>query len=154
MDYQIELRELTPRWIASSQGTCTPGEIGDTLTKVLLPRVYRFLAARSIPPAGPPMAVYDEFSADRVVFAGGVPVGATFEGDDEVQPRQLPGGRVAVTRHVGPYSGLSAAYAAIQEWARAGNYRLGTPSWESYPMPPGGEPDPAKWVTEVYWPIG
>ncbi len=154
MEYQIEIREIQPRWIASASATCTPETIGDTLTKVLLPRVYRFLTDRKIAPAGPPVAVYDGFAPDRVLLSGGVPVAASFDGDDEVKPRELPGGRVVTTVHVGPYSGLGPAYAAIQEWAKARNDRLGTPSWEVYPMPPGGEPDPAKWVTEIYWSVG
>ncbi|MGH2459752.1 MAG: GyrI-like domain-containing protein [Chloroflexota bacterium] len=154
MEYQVELREIQPRFVARAGGSCPASAVGDTLTRVLLPRVYQFLAARRIAPAGPPIALYHEFSADRARLEGAVPVDATFDGDDEVQPGALPGGRVATTRHVGPYHELGAAHDAVVRWIRDRGYRAVRPNWEVYPMPPGGEPDPARLVTEIYWPIG
>jgi effector-binding domain-containing protein len=153
MAHDVEIRDLQPQPIASVRTTTTPAEIGATLTQTLLPRVYAFLADHHLTPSGPPVAVYHEFGPDRVVLEGGVPVAAAFQGDGTVQPSELPGGRVATTRHIGPYERLGETHDAIHQWIADHGHQLAGPTWEVYWMPPGGEPDPGKLVTGVFWKI-
>ena len=151
MGYDVEIQEIQPRPIAVARATVRPTEIGVALTRALLPRVYQFLTAHSLTPSGPPIAIYHEFGASQVVLEGGVPVNAAFSGAGDVRSSELPGGRVAVTRHIGPYHELGAAHDAIRAWLAERGLTAVRPIWEIYPMPPGGEPDSAKLVTEVYW---
>ena len=151
MAYDVEIQEIQPRPIAVARATVRPAEIGVTLTRDLLPRVYQFLTARGLTPSGPPVAIYHEFGANQVVLEGGVPVSAGFSGDGVVRSSELPGGRVAMTRHLGPYEKLGAAHDAIRAWLAERGLQAVRPIWEVYPMPPGGEPDSAKWLTEVFW---
>jgi effector-binding domain-containing protein len=148
--YDVSLREVQSQPIASIRATTSPEEIGKTLTGDLS-RIYGLLAQQGIRPIGPPVAVYYEFEPNRVVFESGVPVAGAFQSDGEIKPSALPSGRAAFVRHVGPYQGLGGAHEAIRQWIEAnGHVHLGL-TWEIYPMPPGGEPDSAKLVTEVYW---
>lgn len=151
MTYDIEIRVIQPRPIASSRATTTPEQVGSVLTQTLLPGVYAFIQARGLAVNGPPVAVYHRFEPDQVELEAGVPVAAEFEGDDRVQRSVIPGGSVAATRHVGPYEGLGAAYTALRQWIADHGYQIVGPAWESYPMPPGGEPDPARLTTDVFW---
>jgi DNA gyrase inhibitor GyrI len=66
----------------------------------------------------------------------------------------LPGGRVASTWHVGSYHELPRTYARLEAWIDEQGYTRRGAAWEIYWTDPGIEPDPAKWRTQVLWPIG
>jgi effector-binding domain-containing protein len=148
--YDVELREVLSQPIASIRATTTPEEVGNTLTGDLS-RIYGLLAQQGIKPTGPPVAVYYDFEPNRAVFESGVPIAGSFQSDGEIKPSAVPSGRAAFTRHIGPYEGLGGAHEAVRQWIEANGHVNVGPNWEIYPMPPGGEPDSAKWVTEVYW---
>jgi effector-binding domain-containing protein len=89
----------------------------------------------------------------------GVPVGVPVTASGRIQPGVLPQGRYAVLRHTGPYDGLVASNAALQEWAH--EHEVEFDSWvtvdgtawrgraEHYLTDPSKEPDPTKWETDV-----
>jgi effector-binding domain-containing protein len=60
----------------------------------------------------------------------------------------LPGGRVAMTVHRGPYAGLASAHRAVLEWCASAGRRPAGARWEVYG--PHRE-DPAELTTEVYY---
>jgi effector-binding domain-containing protein len=88
-----------------------------------------------------------------------VPTGAPVTASGRIQPGVLPEGRYAVLRHTGPYDGLIASNAALEEWAH--EHEVEFDSWstpdgtawrgraEHYLTDPSREPDPAKWETDV-----
>ncbi len=152
MTSDVEIREVPSQPAALVRASTPASEIGSVLPRVI-GNAYEFIRRNGIAPSGPPIAVYYEFQPGQVSYAGGVPVGAAFPGDSTVESSALPSGRVAFARHLGPYSGLGETYDAIQRWATDNGYALTLPCWESYPMPPGGEPDESKLVTEVFYPI-
>lgn len=76
-----------------------------------------------------------------------------FTGDSEVQPGTLPGGPLAVASYLGPYDGIGPAYAAIQAWCVEHGHEIAGPPWESYFTDPNEEPDPAKWRTDIHFPV-
>ena len=62
----------------------------------------------------------------------GVELHGPFIDDGEVVVSATPAGTVAMTTHLGPYGGLSAAHDAIARWCEANDRRLAGPSWEIY----------------------
>ena len=80
-------------------------------------------------------------------------VTAPFTGDGEVAAGELGGGEAAVGMHVGPYDTLHETYSAMQAWIVSQGRRPSSSMWEVYLTDPEQEPDPAKWQTEVYWPV-
>ena len=74
-------------------------------------------------------------------------------------PASCPEGRYAVLRHTGPYDGLMAANAALQQWASEHSAEFDVTdtaegqAWRSrvehYLTNPAQEPDPAKWEVDV-----
>jgi effector-binding domain-containing protein len=151
--YTIDVREIQSQPLAAVRVTSTPSEFVPAISPAL-GQVYGYLKSHNIAPSGPPIVVYHTFEPDRVVFDAGTPVVAAIEGDGPVESRELPSGRVAVTQHVGPYAELRGAYDALRQWAADRGEKLVGPTWEVYWMPPGGEPNESKLVTEVYWKIG
>jgi effector-binding domain-containing protein len=97
-----------------------------------------------------PFARYHQLPDGRFEVEAGFPVAAPVNSDAVIQRSSLPGGRVAVAVHVGPYDKLGDSYAAVTEWLRL---RGGTPAgdpWEIYHDPPAGDPD--TWRTEIVQP--
>jgi len=124
------------------------------------PALFGWLAGDGIAPSGPPFIRYLVIDmASELEIELGVPVGAPVTGSGRVQPGTLPEGRYAVLRHTGPYDGLIASNAALQEWADENGIQFDT--WETgkgtgwrcraehYLTDPSKEPDPAKWEVDV-----
>jgi len=124
------------------------------------PELFGWLGANGIAPSGPPFIRYlvIDMAADLMLDLG-IPVTVSITASARVQPGVLPKGRYAVLRHTGPYDGLIAANAALQEWAR--EHGVDFDAWETakgsawrcrvehYLTDPAGEPDPAKWEVDV-----
>jgi hypothetical protein len=71
-------------------------------------------------------------SGDEVDVAFGVGTTTTFDPVGPVEPVALPTGEVATTTHLGDYSGLADAHAAVIEWCRATGRALTGIRWEVY----------------------
>lgn len=133
----------------------TMSEIVDTI-----PSLLDWLAAHGQDPSGPPFLRYlvIDMAADMVVQAG-VPVAVGIEGDERVEPDELPAGDYLTTVHVGAYDGLYAATGALLAHAGHNGLRFDkhpsdvgevwTNRLEWYETDPVEEPDPARWVTRL-----
>jgi effector-binding domain-containing protein len=114
-------------------------------------RVAAYLDQHGVDPRGRPLARYHVLHDHTFEVEVGFPVEASVEGDGRVQPSSLPGGRVVVAWHIGPYDQLGETYQAVDEWLKAeGGVRTGD-AWEIYHDPPTG--DPRFWRTEVVQPF-
>ena len=138
-----EIRELSPQ-PAVVEVTVTDAAGIPAAVDSGFPRLFGRLADLGVEPAGPPYIRYLRTGAAMELELG-IPVGP-----DAGQSSGLPGGRVAVLRHVGPFSGLRDACEALQAWA---GERAAGPFWESYVTNPREEPDSSKWITEIFLPL-
>lgn len=124
------------------------------------PELFGWLAAHGTQPAGPPFIRYHVIDMPTELDVDfGVPTRAAVQGDERVRPGVLPAGRYVTLRHAGPYDGLIASNAALQDWAR--DHGITFDSWdtdhgeawrsrvEHYLTDPSAEPDPAKWEVDV-----
>jgi effector-binding domain-containing protein len=124
------------------------------------PELFGWLAAQDIAAAGPPFIRYlviDMAAELQIELA--VPVSADIRGAGRIQPGVLAAGRYVTLRHTGPYDGLVASNAALQQWAQ--QQAITFDSWdtpagsvwrgraEHYLTNPSAEPDPAKWEVDV-----
>ena len=122
------------------------------------PELFGWLAEHGITPAGPPFIRYHVIDmAAELEIELAVPVDAPVAGSGRVRSGVLPGGRYVTLLHTGPFDGLVAANAALQEWAREQGIALESSAdgarWngrvEHYLTDPAEEPDQAKWQVEV-----
>jgi effector-binding domain-containing protein len=124
------------------------------------PELFGWLGGNGITASGPPFIRYLVVDmAAQLEIELAVPVGAPVAGSGRVRPGVLPEGTYAVLRHTGPYDGLTASNAALQQWARGHGVELDTwdtasgSAWRSraehYLTDPSKEPDPAKWEVDV-----
>jgi effector-binding domain-containing protein len=119
------------------------------------PRLFGFLAARGVEPAGPVGALYpgDHFSDEPVEVAAFVPVDVPVAGDGEVEPRVLPAGRLAVATFVGPYEELATAYRAVGSWLAGKELTTDGPLTETYLVGPDSGLPASEYRTEIAWPV-
>ena len=141
-----EIRELSPQpavtEVAVTDDAGVPGVVDAGF-----PRLFGRLAELGVAPAGAPFIRYLRTGAELELELG-IPVGP-----DAGQPDVLPGGRTAVLRHVGHFSGLRDACDRLFAWADGQGEEVAGPFWEAYETNPLEEPDSSKWVTEIFLPV-
>jgi effector-binding domain-containing protein len=148
---KIDIKSVQAKDTATVRETIAPDAITETLGRIYQ-AVHASLAKQGIKPNGAPFARYHEFGA-QIDIEAGMPVERAILTDGNVKPSQLPGGLAAVTIHVGPYESLSGSYDAITAWmTNTGRVSNGGP-WELYLTDPSSEPNPAKWLTQIIWPL-
>ena len=149
----VDRRDLGQQITAVSAGTVDLPEIGPWISAAL-GRVAAALGAQGVAPVGPPFARYFPVGNHRFHVEAGFPTDRPVEPDEDgVAPSTLPAGPVAVTVHVGPYDGVSEAYARIATWAEQHGTTTSTDPWEIYLTDPTEQPDPSTWRTEVFLPL-
>jgi AraC family transcriptional regulator len=148
---KIELRVVQPHQTASVRDTVPEGDVTQAIGRSFQ-AVREALAKQSVDATGSMYVRWHEFG-EQVDMEAGIMVDATITQDGDVKPGKLPGGPAVMAVHAGPYEGLKATYDALEAWlARAGRTANGGP-WEIYLTDPSAEPDAAKWLTEIIYPL-
>src|SRR5437667_913159 len=117
MDYDVRVKEIEARPTVVIRTETAPKSLGETFAE-LLPEVSAYLDAKGVQSAGPAFGRFFDYTKDRVDMEAGFPVASPGEGEGRVEPSELPGGRVGVALHVGPYTALPHAYEAMTAWMK------------------------------------
>lgn len=152
MTYTIKTKKLKPQAMVAIRVTIEPSRIAEAFQE-LLPEVAAYLERAGARPSGPPLARFFDYTEEEADFEAGFPVPKPVPGEGRMVAGELPGGRAAMTTHVGPYEGLQAAHDAIGEWVLARGHDPAGPVWEVYEVGPAEEQDDSNWRTEVVWPL-
>jgi effector-binding domain-containing protein len=115
--------------------------------------VMKSVEAQGVAITGPPFGFYPRLPGDTVAVLVGFPVAGPITANGEIEPFELPGGRVVIGTHVGPYEALEQTYEQLMAWTKAEGVTLAEGMWESYLSDPSAEPDPSTWRTVVVWPL-
>ena len=102
-----------------------------------------------------PFAIYHMWDEENKRAKVEVAIAATSEkpGNDRIVKGNTYGGMVVKGVHMGPYDKTGDMHYAIDDYVQANSYEIIGSPWEVYVTDPGEEPDTAKWVTEIYYPI-
>ena len=152
MSLEVKIQTLAPQPVLSQRFSIAPAEMGAKLGQVL-PAVLAFAGSRGIAVEGAPFSRYHTMDEGTLDLEAGLPVGDRAGGEGDIVASELPGGKVAVTWHVGPYDALGETHQALQAWAREHGHRVGSGPWEVYVTDPASEPDPSKWRTQIFLPL-
>ena len=127
-----------------------------------LPLLARRIAELGVAIAGAPYGRYHRFGPDVADVEIGYPVSEPASGVPALGPveagavgaSELPGGLVARTTHLGPYSNLGRAFDTLHEWIHAQpGVDDGDGPWESYVDSPREVKDVSALRTEIVWPL-
>jgi effector-binding domain-containing protein len=151
-DYKVVVKKVAPQLVASVRGILPAyGDIGQFYGEI-----FPHLAKKMIfkPAAATFLICHDtEYKEKDVDVEVCVPIKKSIPGSDRVKVYELPGLEAACIVHNGPYEGISEAYGALMTWIESNGYQVTGPSRELYLTSPQDTRDPAKYVTEVQFPV-
>jgi effector-binding domain-containing protein len=149
-DFALIRADPKPYLYVERRASMDPAEISVTIGAAFA-EVMAFLERHGIPPAGPLMSVYYDYSEDSMAFRAGVFVAEDDmrAAQDAVRADRTPGGDVLHFTHVGPYETLRDSYAALMEHCAAEGLKIGAPTWEVYVDDPDTTPA-ERLRTEIY----
>lgn len=147
MTYAVREGAVAPRLVAGVRAQVAKGRVGQEFGRHL-DQVYAAGRSGAVQLDGQNVFIYRGAAGDQLTVDFCVGAEAPFAAVGAVQPLETPRGVAAMTTHVGDYSRLAEANAAILDWCRAQGRTLAGPSWEVYGH---WDPDPAKLRTEVYY---
>lgn len=145
--YDIVEVMVTPRLVAGVRATVARGRVGQEFRRYL-ELVYAAGRAGQVVLDGQNIFIYRDASEAALAVEFCVGANAPFQATGSVEPIFTPGGPAVMTTHIGDYSRLVDANAALREWCRAQGRASSGPSWEVYGH---WEEDPARLRTEVYY---
>jgi effector-binding domain-containing protein len=127
MSYEIKLTHSEPILTAVIRERVLPKDLAK-FVPAACGEVWSFVRSARLPKPGRHVALY----LDGGIVEVGAEVSAPFAGNGRVHCSALPAGRVATTIHLGPYTLLGNAHAAIREWCAGNKQRRSNISWEIY----------------------
>ena len=154
MTQNCEIRELEARPMLSIRRQVAMADMSSVFAEIF-PAVAAYIGEQGGQPAGMPLAIYHNMNMETqaVDVEGGMPVVAPLAGSGEIKAGEVPHGRMAVAAHFGPYDTIPETHQALSQWMADNGYQPAGPAWEVYITDPGAEPDPAKWQTDIYYPV-
>jgi effector-binding domain-containing protein len=155
MLYTLATRTILPRAMASIRVTCKPGDFSSVLSETRTDIHYR-LIQQGVQATGPDFVRYHQINTEQLDAEVGVLLAQSLSENDELDTfhiGELPGGLVAVARHIGPYNELGKIYAAMETWVEEQGYTLAGEPWEIYWTDQQAEPDTGRWKADVIWPL-
>lgn len=145
----IRFEERPTLTVALMRGTVPATNGGD----VMPPMVQEILAHMNesgAELAGPPYAKTSWVPGADIEV--GIPVACPVSGNERVAAGELPAGRAAVVWFTGPYDQLGPVIIAAKEWIAERSLKSDWP-WEFYHSDPRVVTDPAKFETELVFPV-
>lgn len=111
----------------------------------------QFIGQNAIAPAGPPLAVYHDYTDTGMTMDVGFPVAAAALGKaaGAVKAGATPSGKARKYLHKGPYDTLRDTYGEIQKQFEAEGTPMSPVCWEVYLSDPDSTPE-ADLVTEIF----
>ncbi|MBI3844688.1 MAG: GyrI-like domain-containing protein [Planctomycetes bacterium] len=149
-DVTIDTVKAQP--IASIRMTIDAKDVSKTLA-IILPEVGTYVSSVGGAMAGPPFSRYHKIEGDKIDIEAGMPLKSPVASKGRVLASELPAGKVAMTWHIGPYTTLTQTYDKLKAWMKDHSMESAGGFWEFYWTDPGLEPDPAKWRTQIFWPL-
>ncbi len=138
--------------VLSMRGIINPRDIGQTLAKNY-GAIMKYMQDNNIPMTGMPFARYHTWSSTSTDIESGIPIGSVATPGIGISSLRLQPGQVVVVDFFGPYERSEMAHDAAVNWAKENGKKLDGAPWEVYVTDPGTEPDPSKWLTQVYYRI-
>ena len=151
MPYDVEVKELSARHVATVRLTISPDRMAATFAEVL-PEVMAHLQKQQAQASGPSFGIFYSYG-EEVDLEAGFPVSLPVRSEGRVTGRTLDPGMFAVTWHEGSYRAIGEAHRAIEQWMKDNGRETAGPPWEVYWEGPEPGRSPSEFRTEVGYPI-
>ncbi|WP_129663001.1 MerR family transcriptional regulator [Phytoactinopolyspora endophytica] len=152
MAYEFTTTTVEPVTVIGRTLTTSPESISEVAGPAYH-EIYEALTGAGITPIGPPWMAYPETEGDVWTIELWVPVADGASVPPGLTARRFDGGRAARTVHVGPYDELGMAYREMEVWMGKQGLTPTAPPFDVYTNDPAVVKDPAKFETEILWPV-
>ena len=150
----VEVEAVPVAYVEASCGK-DEAEIGRTIADSYA-EVTKFLTARKVSPAGPPITINTRWDDSGYGFEAALPVDRVPDdppaADARVRFKQTYAGRAIKVVHRGAYRDMPPTYDKLFAWAAAHGFKQDGPPWDEYVSDPGSTPE-AELITNVYLPV-
>lgn len=149
---------MTPGWkLITVADSASLTELGDKLG-ALYGELMGEMEKQKLTQAGPVLAIYDkvEYNSDGSMnfwFRAGIPVDKAGKNSGRVMYWENAAGNAVKCNYYGDYANTGECHEAIDKYITDNAKTVTGPVWEVYVTDPGMEPDTAKWLTEIYYPV-
>lgn len=131
MQYECKIADWTSQPTVSIRTRSSVQTIGKTLGDAY-GRIGQYLGELGEQPTGPPYTAYYNEDMEDLDVEIGMPVGKKLPGRGDIDSGEMPQGQVATCLHIGPYTDISPAYAALSEWVKEHGYEASGVAYEVY----------------------
>ena len=114
--------------------------------------IMQYAGQLGVWPSGAPFVAYHNMDMTDLDVEIGFPFAQRLTGQGNILAGEIPGGKAAVSLHVGPYDQLGAAYEALQLWMQANGHVPTGVAYELYLNDPQVTP-PAELQTQIIFPL-
>ena len=132
--------------------TSTPVEKLSEVMGASYGEIMQVMGSSGAQPAGAPFAMYHNMDMSNLDVEIGIPVSAAVPGGGRVKAGKLPGGKAAVTLHVGPYGEIGKAYDRLTAFVKEQGLNPASFTYEVYLSDPSETPA-EELQTEIYFPL-
>lgn len=149
----MESTAATPRYYVGIRETVAMPQLAERMA-LHFPKIAQALQAAGIELDGMPSGLYftwDE-AAQTTDFAAAFPVKSKVE-IKGFTTFEMPAGTRLSVDYYGPYEKIAPAHEAIDAYIQRNKWQHGAMAVEEYVTDPGMEPNPAKWLTKVTYPV-
>ena len=94
--------------------------------------IYQYAGEMGCAPTGPLFVAYHEFDGQAFDLEIGFPFAPGMMSRDNIKASEIPGGKLAVYHHVGPYGKLPAIRVALEQWLNGNSYIISGTIYELY----------------------
>ena len=152
-EYVVERVDVESTPYYSMIDSITKEEIENT-TGRMMGGLMAFAAENGMEPIGAPFTIYHTWDGKTTKMECGIPVADnSVAGTEGILRASTYAGSALKTVMLGSYENGEEPHNAIADYAEENGIEITGAPWEVYLVGPGTEPDVAKWVTEIYYPI-
>lgn len=114
--------------------------------------IMDYMQSSGIQCSGYPYVLYHNMDMNNLDIDIGWPVQQFDNGNGNIKPSTIPGGKVLFETHTGPYSKLEDTYKKVMEYIKEKGIKTTEWMYEMYPNSPLDTPED-KLITEIYFPV-
>ncbi len=149
---EITLKNVTSMYAMTYRTKCTMEEIASVMGPAF-GAIMQVVSANGAQVIGSPFSIWYEWEDEIMEFDNAIPIDRNIKGTDKVLPIKTYQGKVAHVSHMGEYSTTYHSWGILETYIKDNKLEMNGAPYEVYVTDPETEPDPSKWITDLYWPV-
>jgi effector-binding domain-containing protein len=149
---EVGIKEVLPVDALAIRVTCSMEEIEAYMSQSF-EMVMTEASNAGLQMTGPPFSIWYQWEGDTFEFDNCIPVSGKTNTTGDVKNIRTYDGKVISVVHTGHYNTTGNSWEALENYLKENDLESNGDPWEVYLTNPQQEPDPAKWMTELVWPV-